>query len=332
MNIRFGIIGTNWITERFIQAAREAEGFELTAVYSRTQAKADAFAANHGITHTFTDLEAMACSGELDAVYIASPNSFHANHAVLCMSHGKHVLCEKPAASNSTELQLMIDAANQYNVVFMEALKSTFLPSFQSVLEHLPEIGKVRRYFANYCQYSSRYDAYKSGEVLNAFNPIYSNGALMDLGVYCIYPLVVLFGQPNGIQATGMLLESGVDGQGSLLARYDDMEAVVMYSKISNSALPSEIQGEEGSIIIDSINDPQKIEIRYRDGRIHDISRPADRETMYYEARVFIDLVRNGDQQSSINSHANSMIVMGILDEARKQQGLVYPADRNESI
>lgn len=329
MNIRFGIIGTNWITERFIQAAKEAEGFKLTAVYSRTQDKADDFAAKHGIAHTFTDLEAMAVSEELDAVYIASPNSFHAKQAVLFMSHGKHVLCEKPAASNSKELQLMIDAANQYNIVFMEALKSTLLPSFQSVLEHLPEIGKVRRYYANYCQYSSRYDAYKSGEVLNAFNPIYSNGALMDLGIYCIYPLVVLFGQPNGIQANGMLLDSGVDGQGSVIARYDGMEAVVTYSKISNSSVPSEIQGEEGSIVIDSISDPQKIEIRYRDGRIQDISRPADRETMYYETREFINLIRNGKQQSPINSHANSLAVMAILDEARKQQGLVYPADQD---
>ena len=74
MNIRFGIIGTNWITERFIQAAREAEGFELTAVYSRTQAKADAFAANHGIAHTFTDLEAMACSGR-SMRYISHPQT-----------------------------------------------------------------------------------------------------------------------------------------------------------------------------------------------------------------------------------------------------------------
>ncbi|MFC5650011.1 Gfo/Idh/MocA family protein [Paenibacillus solisilvae] len=330
MNIRFGIIGTNWITERFIQAAREAEGFELTAVYSRTQEKADDFAAKHGIAHTFIDLEEMARSGELDAVYIASPNSYHAKHAVLCMSHGKHVLCEKPAASNTAELKQMIEAASQHNVVFMEALKSTLLPSFQSITEHLPEIGKVRRYFANYCQYSSRYDAYKAGQVLNAFNPIYSNGALMDLGVYCIYPLIVLFGEPKEIRATGMLLESGVDGQGSLVARYEEMEAVVMYSKISQSSIPSEIQGEAGSIVIDSISDPQKIEIQYRDGRIQDISRPADRPTMYYETQVFMDLIRSKQTESTVNSHANSLAVMAVLDEARKQQGLVYPADINE--
>ncbi|BBH20306.1 putative oxidoreductase YulF [Paenibacillus baekrokdamisoli] len=325
--IRFGIIGTNWITERFILAAREADGFELTAVYSRSQETADAFAAKHDIAHTFTDLDKMASSSELDAVYIASPNSLHAAHAVLCMSHGKHVLCEKPAASNTRELQLMIDAAAEHQVVFMEAMKSTLLPSFQSVMENLPAIGKVRRYFASYCQYSSRYDAYKAGQVLNAFNPAYSNGALMDLGVYCIYPLVVLFGQPIAMKANGWLLDSGVDGQGSLIAQYPDMEAVIMYSKISNSAIPSEIQGEDGSIIIDSISDPQKIEIRYRDGRVEDISRPADRPTMYYETQVFIDMIRTAKKESPINSHANSLIVMGILDEARKQQKLVYPAD-----
>ncbi|MCA0756597.1 Gfo/Idh/MocA family oxidoreductase [Paenibacillus sp. N4] len=326
--IRFGIIGTNWITEAFLDAAREAEDFSLTAVYSRSEETARAFAAKHGAIHIFTDVEAMAASGEVDAVYIASPNSFHARHAIACMNKGVHVLCEKPIASNARELRQMIEAAKENGVLLMEALKSTLLPGFRAIGESLPKIGTVRRYFANYCQYSSRYDAYKAGNVLNAFKPEFSNGALMDLGVYGVYPLVALFGRPDAVKATGVMLESGVDGEGSIVLQYPSMDAVIMYSKITHSSLPSEIQGEKGSIVIDKISEPSLVEIQYRGAESETISQPTDDKTMYYEVREFINLIRLGRTESEVNSFANSLITMEIMDEARKQIGLVYPADR----
>ncbi|MFD0676035.1 MULTISPECIES: Gfo/Idh/MocA family protein [unclassified Paenibacillus] len=328
--IRFGVIGTNRITEEFIKAAQEIEDFALTAVYSRTEERAEEFGTKYGVSHIFTDIESVARSGELDAVYIASPNSFHAKHAIICMNHGKHVLCEKPIASNTKELQEMIKVAQANKVVLMEALKSTLLPNFRAIQENVYKLGKVRRYFANYCQYSSRYDAYKEGTVLNAFNPVFSNGSLMDLGVYCIYPMVVLFGRPDQIKATGVKLDSGVDGEGSILLKYAEMDAVIMYSKITDSSLPSEIQGESGSLVIDKINHPGKVEIHYRDGSIEDITKPQDSKTMIYEVKEFIELIHNGRLESTTNSYANSLIAMEIMDEARKQIGLVYPADTND--
>lgn len=243
MTIRFGVVGTNWITDRFVQAGLENEEFLLTAVYSRTEEKGRAFAAKYAGAAIYTDLEEMVSSGEVDAIYIASPNSMHAEQALVCMNHGKHVICEKPAASNSTELRAMIEAANSNDVLLMEAMKSTFMPNFGVIRDNLYKLGQVRRYFASYCQYSSRYDAYRQGTVLNAFNPEYSNGSLMDLGIYCLYPLVALFGKPDSIKATGIMLSSGVDGEGSMVMRYADMDAVVMHSKITDSYLPAEIQG-----------------------------------------------------------------------------------------
>jgi len=211
--IRFGVIGTNWITERFLQAAAENDQFQLAAVYSRTLEKGEAFAAEHGSPRVFTDLEAMLSDGVVDAVYIASPNSFHADQAIRCMNHGKHVLCEKPMASNSLELKRMIEAARSNDVLLMEAMKSTLMPNFRIMKDNLYKIGQIRRYFASYCQYSSRYDAFKEGTVLNAFKPEFSNGSLMDLGIYCIYPMVSLFGRPEYVKATGIMLSSGVDGK-----------------------------------------------------------------------------------------------------------------------
>lgn len=326
--IRFATIGTNWITEAFIEAAKKVEDFALAAVYSRTDEKAKQFAAKTGAKRTFTNLEELAKSNDIDAVYIASPNSLHAEQAILLMNHGKHVLCEKPMASNTKEVKAMIDAARRNGVVLMEAMKTTLLPNFQAVREHLHKIGKIRRYFASYCQYSSRYDAYKQGTVLNAFNPAFSNGALMDIGVYCIYPMVVLFGKPNILQASSLKLESGVDGEGTIIFTYENMDAIVMYSKITNSYLPAEIQGEDGSILIDAIHTPAKVEIRYRDGRTEDITVPQEQPPMYYEVKEFIELIKNGKRESEVNSHEHSLATIELIEQARKQTGIIFPADQ----
>lgn len=325
--IRFGIIGTNWITEKFLDAAQQLENFQLSCVYSRTEEKAKEFAEKYGAAVIFTNLEEMAASNEFDAVYIASPNSFHAEQAKLFMDHKKHVLCEKPIASNTAELKSMIASAEHNQVLLMEAMKSTFHPVFQKVKESLPKIGKVRRFIGTYSQYSSRYDAYKEGTVLNAFKPELSNGALMDIGIYCIYPAVYLFGSPERIVTEGYLLETGADGEGTVLLGYPEMDAVAMYSKISHSALPSEIQGENGSIIIDRISSPVKAVIHYRDGSKEDLFIEQKENTMYYEAKEFISLIEKGSLESSINTYELSVKVMEVLDEARKQIGIKYPAD-----
>lgn len=328
--IRFGIIGTNWITERFLDAAGRVEDFTLAAVYSRTEDRAGEFAEKYGVETTFTNLEQMAASDEIDAVYIASPNLLHSKQAVIFLEKGKHVLCEKPIASNSRELNEMFAAAKSNNVLLMEALKTPFIPGFHAIKENLPKIGKVRRFVSVKNQYSSRYDAYRTGTVLNAFKPELANGALMDIGIYCVAPVLSLFGMPERIIAQGLLLVSGADGEGTILFKYPEMEAVAMYSKITNSTVPSEIQGEDGSIIIDSVSDPKRIEIHYRDGRIEDISREQQDNSMYYEVCEFISLINRGESESKVQTFNFSSDTIAILDEARKQIGISFPGDRPE--
>ena len=337
--VRFGIVGTNFISDWVIAGARQDARFELTAVYSRKQETADAFAAKHGIPHTFTSLEEMASSPLIDAVYIASPNFLHAEQSILCMQNGKHVLCEKPLASNAREARAMIAASEQYGVTLMEAMKPTLTPNFRAVQANLKRVGTIRRYFSAYCQYSSRYDKFKEGIVLNAFRPELSNGAMMDIGVYTIYPMVVLFGKPKRIQASGILLSSGVDGQGVVNFAYDGMNATVLYSKIANSSLPTEIEGEEGNIQLDRVNIISRVTFQPRvaaaSGRgtiaePEDISIAAERDEYYYEVAEFIDLIQAGKRESAVNSHTNSLLTVEIIDEVRRQLGVVYPADSKE--
>ncbi|MFD1778528.1 Gfo/Idh/MocA family protein [Fredinandcohnia salidurans] len=326
--VRVGIIGTNWITERLLEAVKSVEDFELSAVYSRTRERAEEFADKYEIETTFTNLEEMAASSNIDAVYIATPNAYHAEQSILFLQNGKHVLCEKPLAANATEVKKMIETAKEHNVLLMEAMKSTLLPNFKAIQNNLHKIGRVRKFFSSYCQYSSRYDKYKEGIILNAFNPIFANGALMDLGTYCLYPLVTLFGEPKDIKATSVMLESGVDGEGSVLLQYEDKEAVVMYSKISNSHLPTEIQGENGSMIIDKLHTAEDVEIRYNDGSIEKLTVEQPYPAMYYEVKEFVELIEAGKTESDINSYDNSYKTMHVMDQVREIIGLVYPNDK----
>lgn len=325
--LRFGIVGTNFIVDWVIEAARLDPRFELTAIYSRSQEQADAFAAKHNIPHTFISIEEMALSPLIDAVYIAAPNSFHAPYSILFMNNGKHVLCEKPIASNAKETKEMIESASVNKVVLMEAMKPVLTPNFFVLKSHLNELGAIRRYFSCYCQYSSRYDKLKEGIVLNAFNPQLSNGAVMDLGIYTIYPMVVLFGAPKKVDATGLLLSTGVDGQGAVNFEYDNMNATVIYSKIADSLLPTEIQGETGILTVDRINSIGKVMLQKRNGDKKDITVKDTKNEYYYEIAEFLNLVESGRLESETNSHSNSLVTMEILDEIRKQLGVVYPAD-----
>ena len=311
--MRFGIIGTNWITDRFIKAAEAHPEFSIGAIYSRTEETGKAFANKYNVSNVYTDMVEMFQSGQIDAVYIASPNSLHAEQSILAMENGIHVLCEKPAVTSLGEMDQVILASKQHQMTYMEAMKSTLIPTFLNLKKNLKKIGQIRRFVFHYNQYSSRYDNYKQGIIENAFKPELGNGAKTDLGVYCLAPIVHLVGEPKSVFKNKYLLSTGAEGQGSMILNYDEFEAIIMYSKISDSHLPSEIQGENGVIEIDRISDPKNITIKYRDGQTEDISVSHEFDTMYYEIDEFINCIKNKQIESTINTHKISRQVTKLL-------------------
>lgn len=146
--IRFAVIGTNWITRQFVEAAHESGKYKLTAVYSRSLEQAQHFANDFSVEHLFTSLEAMAESDAIDAVYIASPNSLHFSQTQLFLSHKIHVICEKPLASNLAEVDAAIACARENQVVLFEAFKTAYLPNFHLLRQALPKVGKLRKSFS----------------------------------------------------------------------------------------------------------------------------------------------------------------------------------------
>ncbi|WP_435342044.1 Gfo/Idh/MocA family protein [Klebsiella quasipneumoniae] len=326
--IRFAVVGTNWITKQFVDAAHETGKYKLTAIYSRSLEQAQAFANDYPVEHLFTSLESLAQSDAIDAVYIASPNSLHFPQTRLFLSHKKHVICEKPLASNLQEVEAAIAVAKANNVVLFEAFKTASLPNFLLLKETLGKVGKVgklRKAFINYCQYSSRYQRYLDGENPNTFNPAFSNGSIMDIGFYCLASAVALWGEPRAVHATASLLDSGVDAQGTVVLSYGDFDVTLHHSKVSDSAIPSEIQGEDGVLVIEKISECQKLAFVPRGGKAQDLTQPQHINTMLYEAETFARLVETEDVDHP--GLAVSRITAKLSSEIRRQTGVIFPAD-----
>ena len=137
MALKIGMIGTNFISDDFCEAAAQVPGAELFAVYSRKQETGDAFAAKHNIPRVYTDYDEFLDSG-LDAVYVASPNFAHCSQTLKALDRKKHVLCEKVMAVNEQEVRSMIDCARQNNVVLLEAMRPDFDPGRQCARTLIP--------------------------------------------------------------------------------------------------------------------------------------------------------------------------------------------------
>lgn len=333
MKLRFAMIGTNFISANFLQAAALIEDFELVAIYSRQKKTAKDFIVANQIpldTVIYTDMAELQKDPSIDAVYIASPNSFHASQAIALLNAGKHVLGEKPSASNKAELLDIIASAKANNRCYMEALLTTHMPNYAQLKKHLPRIGTPRKYIGQYCQYSSRYEMFKQGERPNAFLPKFSNGALVDIGIYPLYPIVDLWGEPNIVRAQSIMLETGVDGATDLLLDWEDKQASISCSKISDGHNYTEIQGELGRIEIYFISTVSKIHIYLNTGETEELSIPQKDEVMFYELTHFMSIIREGRIESDINTWTLSNQVMTIIDEARKQAGIIYPSDSRQ--
>lgn len=324
--VRFAVIGTNWITGALIDAGRTVDGFEVLAVCSRSAGTGREFADRYGIDRVHASLGELAGDPDVDAVYIASPNSLHAEQSIAMLRAGKHVLTEKPMGANAREVEAMATAALETGRVLMEAYTSPWEPNVQAIRDALPEVGTLRRVVLAKDQYSSRYDTLKAGELPNAFNPAFAAGSLMDLGIYTVALSLLLFGEPTSVHATGHVLPSGVDGQGTLLLGYDGFEVACLHSKIAPGGVGSAITGESGVVHFDDCSVPTAVRLDLRDGSSRDLTREQSPHHMRYEVQHFLECVRAGEQSPTWPVD-NSLAVARILDRARAQVGVHFPAD-----
>jgi predicted dehydrogenase len=324
--LRLATVGTSAIVRRALEAVAAVPGIDHVAAYSRDPARARALLPRDDAL-VVSDLRRLADSPAVDAVYIASPNALHTEQAALLLEAGKHVLVEKSATSTAGEFARLREIAERKGVVLLEAARNAgFDPGVARIAELVPEVGRVRLARFEYGQRSSRYDRFLAGEAVNIFDPAMSAGALMDIGVYCAHLAVELFGVPKEIVAAYMCpLRGGIDGAGLAILGYGEAAVTLAYSKISDSRVGSEIQGEDATLVIDQVPDPRRLLLVDRLGRQQEIRVDKADDNMVYEVAELLRLVEGGSGGDRWNDVTERRLQL--MDAVRARTGLRFPAD-----
>ena len=325
--LRWGIIAPGGIANKFAEAVHDLTAGRVVAVGSRDGGRAEEFARRHGIPRSYAGYEQLVRDDEVEAVYVASPHSAHRDHALLAIAAGKHVLIEKALARNSTEVEEIFAAAERAGVFVMEAMWTRHLPHIAWVREKIASgaIGDIVTIAADHGQSLDLPPEHRLK------NPDLAGGAILDLGVYPVSFIVDLLGGPSQVKAVGRLTETGVDGHVSMVLGYDGGAIAVVDTTLwTKTPTVAVISGTTGSIEIDGdFYGPGMVRLRSAD-RLRSVVEEWDGSVangFQFEAAEVARCVADGRQESERMTWDSSRAVMAVLDEARRQVGVVYPGE-----
>ncbi len=322
--IRLATVGTSGITDKFLSAVKLSGRFCHTAVYSRNEETGKKFAEKHGVKAVFTDLEEMAKS-DIDAVYIATPNRFHAAQSKIFLLNGKHVICEKPITVSEAEYNEVKRIADERGLIYMEAIIPPNSEQNRKVHRALEQIGDIKAARIDFCQRSSRLDDFYAGKPQNIFDMSLCAGAFMDLGVYCIYGAVDLLGMPKKIYARSDFFETGCDSGGRVIFEYDGFSALISYGKAGQSIIGSEIIGDKGTLAISHISKYSSVKL-LKDEKIRTIVKDCEHVAcMLGEVNNFADFTENKNLPEYERLSGIAKNVQKCMDAVKKKAGLFYP-------
>lgn len=324
-NYRWGIIGTGRIARSFAEALKGSPNAGLYAVASRSADKAAAFAAEFGFEKSYGSYAELASDNNVDIVYIATPMASHYADSMLCITHGRNVLCEKSISLNASQLEEMLSAAKSNGVFFMEAMWMKCRPSYLKALDWIRSgrIGRVRYVKADFCCSVP----YNKNDRL--FAPECGGGALLDVGVYPItFAADILGDTPDEIISTANIVY-GVDMSNSITLKYGDSTAVLQSGfemEESNKAL---ISGEKGMIVFGEwFHCSDEVTLFDREGkRIEHSVLPVMINGYEYEIIEAQNCLEDGLSESPLVPHSGTLAVMKIMDKCRKDWGLRYPGE-----
>ncbi len=322
--LKYATIGTSLIAEQFVVGANATGRLMLGAVYSRKWDTATAFAQKFGCDKVYASLQELANDNEINAVYIASPNVFHADQSELLLKAGKHIICEKPIATSADEYSRLKTLADKNGLIYIEAIIPIYNTSRSRIKSAIDAIGNIAMAKIDYCQRSSRYDRFMRGEHVNIFDMSLHAGTLMDLGVYCVYAAVDLFDMPNEIQASASFLKNGADGSGIAIFEYDNFSACLTYSKTGQSVAPTEIVGDSGSVIMETAVYYQDAYL-VKDEKKTPLFDNVTKETlMGYEASAFCDFIEGMRLDEYAKNSEICMKVHQCMDIIKEKANIVY--------
>lgn len=326
-SLRWGILGTGLIAGLQTQDLLE-NGFSVQAVGSRTKDASERFSQTFGIPTAHESYTQLVADPSVDIIYVATPHPFHHEHALLALNAGKHVLVEKPFTMNAREAREVIDLAQQRGLVALEAMWTRFLPHMVRIRQIVADgmIGQLRKVVASHNQSLPTDPTHR----LNALE--LGGGALLDLGIYPVSFAVDLLGIPSSIQASSAMTVTGVDRQTATIFQYPTGEQAMLDCELdAPGANRAVVIGTEGWIDIESVwYTPTAFTVYDRmDNVLERFEQPVTGRGMKFQAAELEQLIQTGHTQSDLLPSAQSIAIMELLDEIRRQIGLRYAADRS---
>lgn len=316
--MKLAILGTGKIVEEVLPVLKEINGIELSAILStpRSIEKAEKLAELYAISQASSDYDSILVNPDVDTVYVALPNHLHYDYAKKALLAGKHVICEKPFTLTLAEFEDLAKIAEQKNRILLEAITNQYLGNFASIKANLAKLGDIKIVECNYSQYSSRYDAFKRGEIAPAFDPAKGGGALRDLNIYNIHLVVGLFGKPERVQYLANM-ERGVDTSGILIMDYGNFKAACIGAKDCSADIKSTIQGNKGSIaVLGPTNSMPELSLSLNGQSLTMINENSLNHRMHDEFVAFQAIIEHEDMTATKLALDHSHLVMEVLDQA----------------
>ena len=323
--IRWGILGTGKIARKFVEGLAAVPDAKLVAVGSRARPTAEAFGDAFCVPKRHASYCELAEDRDVDAVYIATPNSFHAQNSILCLEAGKAVLCEKPFAVNARQAEAAIRTARHRRAFLMEAMWTRFLPAIARVRGWISDgaLGEVRMVEVNY---GYRTEVDPLGRV---FNPSLAGGSLLDVGVYGVSFASMIFGpHPEDVRSAAHLGKTGVDEQAASVLRYPSGRLALLFSAVRTQTHDeARIYGTYGRVIVHPPFHAATRATLEREGQHETADCPLKGNGFNYQIEEVGRCLGEGKTESTVMPLDETLGIVRIVDRMREQWPLKYPME-----
>jgi predicted dehydrogenase len=315
--IRWGILGCGKIAHKFANDLLLSETSELFACASRNIEKSKVFAEKYNAKMFFDNYEDLAKCAEIDVIYIATPNSYHLEHSILCLNNQKAVLCEKPLCLNTAQVEELINVAKVNNVFLMEAMWTSCLPNILSIQNTIQSgaIGEIIHLTADF-GFKTDYNP-KS----RLFDAALGGGSLLDIGIYPLYISLLFLGKPIKIQSSIRYAPTGVDASCTVLLTFEEGKTATLFSSFETiTDIKCEIYGTKGKILIPNrFHEQNKHTIEIYGETNKNVSNTQVGYGYFYEIEHVNECLYQGLKESPIMPLSFSLHLINIMDEIRRQ-------------
>ena len=326
--MKLGIIGSGMIVQEFLPSLVKLEGLEIMGIQGTKSGieKVEEICKKYNIPN-FTDNFDELCNFGIDTVYIAVPNFLHFEFCKKALEKGINVIVEKPITTNYREAKELEKLAKEKKLFLFEAITTLYFENYKKIKEWISKIGDMKLVQSQYSQYSSRYDAFKRGEILPVFDPQKAGGALMDLGLYNLHYVLGLFGKPENVKYYANI-ERNIDTSGVLIMKYKNFSAMCVCAKDSEGERIGVIQGSEGKIVSEEAPGlVGKVTLKLYDGTTESFDDGFSKDRVVPEFTQFIRAVKENDLEFCYRQLEKSLLVSEVQTKARIDAGIKFTQD-----